>query len=419
MRTVSPERTGRRSVAPSTPRPPAGCIGDPISSYGLTLTTPAGSLTSGTPQAQYPAGRYELRSSIMVLGVQPTLDTGGFLARFQSALSALVPGVRAVSAALTRGSETTARVPRINNTAIPGSSIANAVLPDRDVQAWWISVEGTLDAAQQFAVNGTQGVNRAIARAVAQSVSFRGFVDADFRSSIPTDGGPLDAQFRAGNACSGGYNPRAVYARACTRFQAAGPNGLQPATPTATTTPGPNALQPAAPTTPAAPSCAIRLAEKMYLRPTATFATRDAQGRTFREIAPGTAITVTGPRIQQQGTLGLYPVSVAGTPGFGALSARDFVGCTEFAAPGASSSSGGSRPASSSSSASALAPRPAAPLSQAVFSTDSTARTLAYAGAAAAAVVLLGGAALWYTRGTRSKRNGRKHRVRRARRRSR
>lgn len=414
MRTVSPDRTGRRIVAP-TPRPPAGCIGDPISSpYGLTLTTPAGSLTSGTPQAQYAAGRYEFRSSIMVLGVQPTLDTGGFLARFQSALSALVPGVRAVSAALTRGSETTARVPRINNNAIPGSSVLNAVLPDRDVQAWWISVEGTIDAAQTFAVNGSQGVNRAIARAVAQSVAFRGFVDDDFRSVIPTDGGPLDAQFRAGNACSGGYNPRAVYARACTRFQAAGPNALQPAAPTATTTPGPNALQPA---TPAAPSCAIRLAEKMFLRPTATFATRDAQGRPFREIPPGTAITVTGPKIQQQGTLALYPVSVAGAPGYGALSARDFVGCTEFAAPGASSSSGGSRPSSSSTSSSstALAPRPAqTALSQAIFSQDSTGRTLAYAGAAAAAVVLLGGVALWYTR--RSKRNGRKHRVRRARR---
>lgn len=406
MRLNRSDRSDRRTTTATATS--AGCIGDP-----MPRIAPAGSLTSGVPAATWGAGTFSFRTSVLVLGVEPTLDPGGFQARLQNALSQLVPGVSTSRAVLSKGSETTAKVPRIASGPL---RVANAVLPDRDVQAWWIAVEGQVTAQSGFSLNGTNGLNRAIARAIAQSISFRGFTDADFRSKIPTDGGSLDAQFRSGAACSGGFNPQQVYARACTRLEAVGPNALA-TQPGPTQQPGPTAAPPApssaTPELQGTRTCAVRLQAKMFLRPTATFATKDAQGRNFPEIPAGTAVTITGERVGVQGNLALYPVSVAGRTGYGALNAQDFVGCTTFTAPPGSTAGG--------STNTTLAPRPnttpappaPAPLPQMVLRSNAGSSTLLYAGGATLAVLAIGGAVYYATRKKRNRKPGRKHRARR------
>jgi len=129
----------------------------------------------------------------------------------------------------------------------------------------------------------------------------------------------------------------------------------------------------------------------MYLRPTATFLTADASGRTYPEVPSGTAITVTGPKIQQHGLLGLYPVSVPGRGnGFGALNADDFLGCTLFSAPTTPSS----RPASATSTTPPASRYPSTAMLDAGGAGTSTS-TYAYAAVAFLAVLALGGAVLY------------------------
>lgn len=414
-RTIS-DRSDRRTARSSPSAAPAGCIVDAPPDARLTLVAPAGSLTAGVPAENYEPGSYEFRSSIMVLGVEPMVDGGRFPANLQNTVRQLVPGVTVQSASIVKGAETTAPVPRVS---LGGTQAQNIPGNSRDVQAWWLTITGRVDATTRFALNGSAGLNRAIARAVAQSTGFRGFVDADYRSKIPTDGSTLDAQFRSGAACSGGYNHQQVYARACTRLQQVGPNALSvtqasSAAPPATTVP---TAQP--PAVAPAQTCAIRTAQKLYLRDTATFATRDAAGRTFPEFPAGTAVTVTGQKIAEQGALALYPISIAGRTGFGALSAADFVGCTIFTAPparasGGSSSSSSGASGGSSSSTSLGTTSGGNALTNAIYG-DTTGSWMSspwlYGALAFLGVVAIGGGAYYYSRKAR-KQNRRHHRAR-------
>ena len=383
----------------------------------LTTTTPsfsaAGDLT-GVPAPQQGTGRSQFETKILVLGAEPTVDTNGFEARLRSALSQVVPGVTLVNARISRGAETSVQVPRVRGLPI------TPVTPMRAVRAWWLGVTGEIQSGSGFAVNGDAGFNRAMARAVAQSVTFLGYVEADYRVAIPRDGAPLDSQFRKGDACSGGFTSGAIYARACTRFAGATPTMTVP--PTTQAAPPGGVQMPDASTT-----CAIRIQTKSFLRPTATFATRNAAGQSYPEIPAGTAVTVTGPKVGQQGALGLYPISVPGRgTGFAALDANDFLGCTLFAGPSGSSSSSSSitRPPSSTSTAS---PASRYPGIAALDVGGSSSMSPYYYGAVAfVAVLALGGAVVYARRArkreaahARPKHNGRRRRARRRSRRAR
>lgn len=408
--------TRTRSERRTAPSHDAGCIGDylPIAGeHQLSITTPsvppAGDLT-GRPATQYGAGQFQFESKILVLGVEPTLDAAGFQARLQSAVRQLVPGVQ-VTARIAKGAVSSVQVPRIRGTPM------TSLVPLRTIDGWWLGVTGQINSGGGFAVNGNSGFNRALARAVAQSVAFRGFVDADYRSNIPTDGAPLDAQFRRDDACTGGFNPVSVYARACTRF--AGSTPTQPAEPPPPSPAPPNGVE----MPNAGATCAIRIQSKMFLRPTATFATRNAAGQSYPEIPAGTAVLVTGPKVSQQRTLGLYPVSVAGRAGFGALNADDFLGCTLYAGPGGTAPTVSTRPPSASSTSTTPPAQryPGIALLDTGGSSTSSTSTYAYGAVAFLAVLALGGAALYASRASerRAARDHRKPNGRRARRRGR
>ena len=410
-RTIS-DRSDRRTTARSSSPAAAGCIVDAPPEARLTVVAPAGSLTEGVPAANYGAGSYEFRTSILVIGVEPTVDAGRFPANLQNTVRQLVPGATVTSARITRGAETTATVPRVGLGSLPAQNIPGN---SRQIHAWWLTIEGQLNAGQGFALNGNAGLNRAIARAVAQSTGFRGFIDADYRAKIPTDGATLDSQFRSGAACSGGYSPQQVYARACTRLQQIGPNALA-APPQASSAAPPTPVPTPTPSAPAQ-TCAIRTAAKLYLRDTPTFETRNATGQTYPEFPPGTAVTVTGQRIAVQGALALYPISIAGRTGYGALSAADFVGCTIFTAPpGRTSSStststaggggGSSSTSTSTAGGNALTNAIYGDAGQGWMSSPWFYGALAFLG-----VVAIGGGAYYYSRKTR-KHNRRHHRAR-------
>ena len=403
----------------------AGCLGDYPARPGtqmalVTPMAPAGDLTSGVPLSTYGAGTFRFQTSILVNGVEPTIDAAAFRTNFQNALTALVPGVTASDVSFVKGAETTAPVPRVFTHVGTVSGTRATMGPTRDVQAWWLSVTGNLSSLSGFVLNGAAGLNRAIARAVAQSTSFRGFADADYRNQIPTDGATLQAQFAAGAACSGGYNWGQVYSRACTRLE-----GVLVQPPTSTPQPQPQPQQTGitapegVPLPDANATCAIRTQSKMFLRPTPTFATKDSANHPFPSFPAGTAVTVTGQRISEQGSLGLYPVSVAGRAGFGALDANDFAGCTMFTAPGRGSSGSGGATVGGGG-ARIVGPARIAPRTTPItmLSDTSGTSTYLYGIAAFVAVLALGGAVIYYQRANRqhrghgAKANGRRRRRR-------
>lgn len=322
----------------------SGLVPMQASIQNLARVRPSGDLSSGVPAQNYAPGQYDFRSNIQVLGADPTVNAAAFGATLARTVSEIMGGaanVNASSARIVRGTRQTQGVRR--------SGIAGAVpilnLTDRDVPTWWLTVEGRVNGTSPWTLNGQLGLNRAIARAVAQVTRLTRVDDA---YTIPPDGGELDAMFRADGACSGHRDYSKVYAAACTRVQPVIASATPPA-PAPTTGPVMTPIPPPAPTGGSAPAtgptCAIRIQSVMWLRPTATF---DHVGP---QIPAGTPVTVTGPKVQDRGSLALYPVLVNGQRGYGALSAADFLGCTTFPGPGGAGSGGST----------AVAPRPPSP----------------------------------------------------------
>lgn len=360
-----------------------------------TPYAPAGAVpTTGNPPTSVGPGRYAFRSTLLALGADPSINTSGFAAQLRQALVDVLLNPSAltlISASIVKGRQEVTSFSRA-----PGT-VVGAVLPNRNVQSWYVTVDGEFTTPNSIPVNGDISINRAIARAVARSTSFGGgYVDPDYRSALPTDGATLDRQFRTQDACAGGVSQNQVWARACTRFERLGDvTAPTPATPTPTTT------TPSVPVPSLSQTCAVRIASVMYLRDSATFSRTNAQGQQFPAIPAGTAITITGPQVgASQGRLGLYPVSVAGRAGFGALSPEDMVGCTLFAPPR------GTSPASIGGGSSTVRPTPsqlavqtggnqnAQPnLGLALTGDTSGDHTIAY-GLAAAAVVAIAGVAI-------------------------
>lgn len=364
-----------------------------------TPYAPAGAVpTTGTPPTRVGPGRYAFRSTLLALGADPSINTSGFAAQLRQALAEILSpsALTLISASILKGRQ------EVTSFARAPGTVLSVALPNRNVQSWYVTVEGEFSTPNTIPVNGDVSINRSIARAVARSTGFGGgYVDSDYRSVLPTDGAMLDRQFRTQDACAGGINTSQVWARACTRFERTG--DATPATPAPTpATPTPTPATPSVPVPSLSQTCAVRIAAVMYLRDSATFSRTNAQGQQFPAIPAGTAVTITGPQIgASQGRLGLYPVSVAGRAGFGALSPEDMIGCTLFAPPR------GTSPASIGGGSSTVRPTPsqlavqtsggnqnAQPnLGLALTGDTSGDHTIAY-GLAAAAVVAIAGVAI-------------------------
>lgn len=306
---------------------PSGCVGQPYAPGALPLypallggVRPSGDVpTTGAPAVSFPAGNWAFHTNIQVVGADPTIDPSGFGAAFAVAAEELA-GVNVQSVSIRKGPQTNQAVPRVEGLLqhLPGASLAS-----RDIPSWWIEIDGQINSRNGFE---TDKLNQAISRALASSTRWTGYAHEDWRSKIPRDGGQLWGRFRASNACTGGATYTDVMARACTRIGA--PGSVPSAPPSAT----PPASQSSAPqTAPSAtrPDCAVRVASPFWLRPTQTFE------RTGPQYPAGTAVTITGDAITTQGSLALFPVSVAGRMGYAALSERDMVGCTTFRHPAA------------------------------------------------------------------------------------
>lgn len=369
-RTDDPGRDARRSLSSPVPQPIRGYgygiatptsrplafmvnnAGDGVGSLAAPVratTRPAGdvtaSLTAGVPASQYGIGMFEFATNVLVLGADPTVDRGAFAAQLaasiRSRIASAIADPRYIS--IEKGAQTTLSVPRtLLGVTVPGAS--------REVRGWWIRVSGFVLTAGPWQL---AWLNNAIATTLANVTSFRGYVDEEFRAKLgAANAQGLFARLSAADACSGGADLTAVYARACTRvvpgtrFADGVFPGMGVMTPIA---PPPTSATPTpAATSPDAPACTVQVASKFWLRPRATF------NREGSEYPVGTAVEILGrvEPVQRQGSLTLYRVRVGGTPGFAAFDARDVATCTTLAATatsgGGGSSGGGSRPATSS-----------------------------------------------------------------------
>lgn len=311
------------ALRPFGPQPVQQSYQGPAAGY----VVPAGDV----PAATYQAGTQVFNSTLRAVGAEPTFSVVDFQPTLQRTVNEIMGGgITIMQAMLVKGARGTVTVRRAQLPGVaafvPGVNLANVELP-----AWWVNINAiVVQASRPYELNGPLGLNRAIARAIAQVVRWS---NVDSRLTAPTDGGSLDAQFRSSSACSGGANYLQVWAQACTR-----PQGATAPPPDADTSTRPVAISPT-PTAQSAPAlaaalaqnCATRLQAATRLRATQTFAIG-----TSPSFPAGTAVTVRGPAVARQGSLTLYPVSIAGVEGFMPLSSAEMAACPMFAASPAS-----------------------------------------------------------------------------------
>lgn len=376
-----------------------GPAGEPMRPFGAappqqSYTGPAGLVrpAGAEPLANYPAGRTTFNSTLQAIGAEPVINTGAFLSTLQRTVREIMgAGVTVEFARIVKGERSVQSIPRRGVGAlVPGLNLIN-----QDVSAYWVSVnEIRINATQPYTLNGTNasgegiGLNRAIARAVAQVTSWRN-VESGF--TAPTNGGSLDALFRSSNACSGGHNYSQVWAAACTRpvagsfVPAPASTAMTPVTPVMTPVDSPSpgqASQGMDQILATGQTCAVRLLAASHKRSTPTFDIGSSPS-----FPAGTAVTVTGPFVAQRGGLTLYPVSIAGDPGFMPLSRAEMAPCAIFPAPAPLASSGGGSNRSTSRYPVAVRTSPSQPSTLASLSGEpsSASSTLLWGGLAALA----------------------------------
>ena len=295
--------------------------------------------TSGSPGASGTAGKIAFRTSVLVAGHAPTIARGSFPQRLAQTIAELIPnsGANSADIGIASAPDTDA-----NDLARIGQSFASR-------SGTWITVDGAFTAygAWQLA-----NLNRAIARALANSITFPAASD----SRLPP--GPLDAAstalvleaFNRPRACEGARDFTKVYAAACTRWAPIAQNALPGSTPGASTQPQGTLTQIAqSPSEPAL--CSFPAVARFWLRPSATFE------RTGPELPAGTRVDLMDVTSQTQGTLRLYDVRVAATQsvaaarqyagrrGWAAMSAADVASCASvIAARDAAKRAGGTTP---------------------------------------------------------------------------
>lgn len=283
------------------------------------LVRPAGDV----PPATYQPGMTPFASAMLALGAEPIVNVAGFLSTLQRTVAQIMgPTVQVQSASIVKGARQSVSVPRTGLGRLLGIFRGEA-------PGWWVNINNlVVSASAPFALNGERGLNRAIARAVAQSTTW---TNVQSGVTAPLDGGSLDAQFRSSDACSGGINFDQVWARACTRpvgstAPVAQMTPIPPPVDTTPVTPAPSAVT---------QTCAVRLQAASHLRATQTFDIGSSPS-----FPAGTAVTVRGPAVARRGSLTLYPVSIAGQEGFMPLSSAEMAPCPIFASSSPASGGG-------------------------------------------------------------------------------
>ncbi len=303
--------------------------------------------STGAPSAILPAGRVAFESHFLVAGFVPTIDRGGFPARFASEVSTTSTRKVSASAAdvgIAAVASTDSSEIRSITSARATDSFGILGVPFRDnAPATWVTVTGYVNVSQEVQL---QTLNRAIAWSFASSVSNPPGGTSALASLIIT-------AFNVTNACEGARRYSETIAAACTRWTRVGA-AVAPTSPA--TTPG-TATQPQGTLTQIAQSasepalCSFPAVARFWLRPSTTF------DRTGPELPAGTRVDLMDVTSQTQGTLRLYDVRVAATQnvaaarqyagrrGWAAMSAADVASCASvIAARDAAKRAGGTTP---------------------------------------------------------------------------
>lgn len=218
----------------------------------------SGSLTAGTPAAQYPAGSYQFRTPFLVLVLEPIVDNAAFVAALNRAIASRIAGASlrsgsiGVSApfqqsvdrneaglldrSLTQdfpiiaAGSAAAAATSVPGMAIGGASflgwligtplgaIASRVIPDH-VPARWVTVTGTIDSPASPVT--TDVVTQAIAAALDETMRFR--VPQPPYQVVAPQAWSIVARTRETGACSGHVRSDKVIAAACTRLEPTAP----------------------------------------------------------------------------------------------------------------------------------------------------------------------------------------------------
>lgn len=196
--------------------------------------SPSGSLTAGVPATSYAAGHYAFRTSILYLGMEPTV-TGGWDA-FRLALNQQVNPSRVVGGAYVPFGSVSVSAPFDQNvgptngqalTAVTVSLVGLATgMPEavilgnglqiagilQSVPAWWLTIDGSFHTPTAFSLDT---LNQAIAAAVGTTVRLRHHERRDI--VVPAPGASVLARTRMHDACAGARLLSNVTAAACTR----------------------------------------------------------------------------------------------------------------------------------------------------------------------------------------------------------
>lgn len=217
----------------------------------MNYIVPSGSLTAGTPAAQYPAGSYAFRTSILVLALEPVVDNAAFVQSLADFVARITPG-RLRSGGISIGQPSQQRVPRESAQSIwdafltgglwsipaavygglPAADavqvayelgwaigeLGNVIIPDY-VRAQWVTIDGVVDSPAS--VVGTDYITQSIAAALNTTLRLR-TPRPPYTIIQPRDaqvGESVIARTREDGACSGHRRLDKVIAAACTRLE--------------------------------------------------------------------------------------------------------------------------------------------------------------------------------------------------------
>lgn len=234
--------------------------------------------STGSPNESYPPGAYDFVTHLLILGADPIINRASFPGRLSETIRELVIGATSDASfnAVVKGGATNVMVPapialRLARVSLAGgaawtayevggffgglttgsipaaltTAYASALtagvatyagtadrLGPMPVTGHWITITGRLVAAATWT---TASLNRAIARAFANNVTWQNVVPA-YRSGFPApnDGNPLLSALNDSDACSGGSDYSKVYAAACTRIGVATVSNAAPPPPVTT-----------------------------------------------------------------------------------------------------------------------------------------------------------------------------------------
>lgn len=222
---------------------------------------PSGSLLMGQPLTQYPAGSYAFRTAILVLGLDPVVESRSFVEALGRAVAATISGATLRDGDIAVGSSFQQEAPRDDggqwavelerSIYILGTvaGVGGIVRPDvaavgsAGVLAWilgaaighaaaafvpthiparWVTVSGTVDSPGSIV--RTEAITQAIVVAMNETLRLR-VPRAPFQEVAPQAESVL-ARTRELGACTGHKRFDKVIAAACTRLEPTAPRAI-------------------------------------------------------------------------------------------------------------------------------------------------------------------------------------------------